>query len=73
MRPSPQVGQAIPVYVSSATLGTIAEQFPYMVDMKRATGGGDVPSLDFRVFEEGKEFEVEGLRVMPLAGECDGE
>jgi hypothetical protein len=40
-----------------------------MVDTKRATGGGDVPSLQFRVFEEGKEFMVEGVRVMPLAGE----
>lgn len=40
-----------------------------MVDTKKATGGGDVPALEFKVIEEGKEIVIEGVKVLPIAGE----
>lgn len=73
MPPSPQRGTSIPIYLSQQTLDTVAEQFPYMVDITKATGGGDVPALEFRVIEEGKEIVIEGVNVLPIAGEWDRE
>ncbi|KAJ9110419.1 hypothetical protein QFC19_001544 [Naganishia cerealis] len=74
--PSPQAGAIIPIYLSRATLDAVAQQFPYLVDRNQATGGGDVPSLDFRVFDDdddvvggqgiGGGFDVAGIRVVPL-------
>ncbi|KAJ9101884.1 hypothetical protein QFC21_003224 [Naganishia friedmannii] len=79
--PSPQAGAVIPIYLSRATLNAVAQQFPYLVDKNQATGGGDVPSLDFRVFDDppvdgdgmaGESltdgFDVHGIWVVPLAG-----
>jgi hypothetical protein len=79
--PSPQAGQVIPIYLSRATLSAVAQQFPYLVDKSQATGGGDVPSLVFKVFDDeeadpedeegmrrGEGFDVHGIRVVPLAG-----
>ncbi len=40
-----------------------------MVDTKKATGGGDVPMLEFRVMEAGMEVDIEGVGVLPLDGE----
>ncbi|KAJ9116860.1 hypothetical protein QFC22_004517 [Naganishia vaughanmartiniae] len=78
--PSPQAGAVIPIYLSRATLDAVAQQFPYLVDKNQATGGGDVPSLNFRVFDDplvdgegvGGEsmadgFDVHGIWVVPLA------
>lgn len=79
--PSPQAGQVIPIYLSRATLSAVAQQFPYLVDKNQATGGGDVPSLVFKVFNDeeadvddesgirrGEGFDVHGIRIVPLAG-----
>ncbi|KAF9432737.1 hypothetical protein BGZ76_010388 [Entomortierella beljakovae] len=57
---------SIPVYLDQSTMDTIATTFPYMVDSSKATGGGDVPSFRFNVFDREKDFEVEGLTFTPL-------
>jgi hypothetical protein len=59
-------------------LNAISEQYPYLVDKNRATGGGDVPTLDWRVWgdewseeddDQGQgEIMVAGVRVLPLKG-----
>ncbi|KAJ1861889.1 hypothetical protein LPJ73_000915 [Coemansia sp. RSA 2703] len=57
----------IPIYCDRDTLGTVAQAFPYLVDTKKATGGGEVPSLDFHVIEEPfRSFECLGLEIQPL-------
>ena len=33
---------SIPIYLDQATYGNVAASFPYLVDKKRVTGGGDV-------------------------------
>lgn len=67
------------IHLSAQTLSAISSQYPYLVDKNKATGGGDVPTLDWRVWgdemskEEGEgEREgilVAGVRVLPLKGE----
>ncbi len=69
--PAPHRRASIPIHLSAETYTTVAEQFPYMVDTARATGGGDVPSLRFEVFRTRADgmpeaFEVEGVRITPL-------
>ncbi|KAJ1964631.1 hypothetical protein GGI12_001299 [Dipsacomyces acuminosporus] len=57
----------IPVYLDKETLDTVSRTFPYLVDMRKATGGGDVPSLDFRVIEEPfNAFSCHGIGFQPL-------
>ena len=70
----PAIQSHIDVYCDSGTMAEVERTFPYLVDKGRATGGGDVPSFVWHVFDsEGEEggggFEVvgcEGLRVLPL-------
>ncbi|KAI8817804.1 beta-lactamase-like protein, partial [Fimicolochytrium jonesii] len=57
----------IDVYLSPQTMGVVSSSFPYLVDKGKATGGGDVPSLRFHVFEAGiDKFVVGELEVVPL-------
>jgi phosphoribosyl 1,2-cyclic phosphodiesterase len=43
--------------------------FPYMIDSKAATGGGDIPSFKWHTFDPSEPFSVEscgGIQVTPL-------
>ncbi|KAJ3262876.1 hypothetical protein HDU77_011667 [Chytriomyces hyalinus] len=51
---------SIPVYLNKETMGVVASAFPYIVDRTKATGGGQIPSLEFHVFDEA-----------PLLNECE--
>ncbi|KAJ3168852.1 hypothetical protein HDU88_001179 [Geranomyces variabilis] len=62
----------IDVYLSCAAMEVVARAFPYLVDKKKATGGGEVPSLRFHQFD-GPEmggklapFWIEEMEVVPL-------
>ncbi|KAL1410241.1 hypothetical protein Q8F55_004246 [Vanrija albida] len=59
-------GSGIPVYLSQATFDTVAASFPYLVDKTKATGGHDLPTLEFKVIDDETEFEVEGITVTTL-------
>ncbi|KND00411.1 uncharacterized protein SPPG_04734 [Spizellomyces punctatus DAOM BR117] len=60
----------IDVYCNEQTMSVVQGAFPYLVDKGKATGGGDVPSLNFRIMEttsEGyKRFMIEELEVIPV-------
>jgi glyoxylase-like metal-dependent hydrolase (beta-lactamase superfamily II) len=73
----------IPIHLSRQTYRAISAQYPYLVDKNQATGGGDVPALDWKVWgdewEEDSDgaggdnagdggFDVAGLWVVPLKG-----
>ncbi|KAI8622517.1 beta-lactamase-like protein [Chytriomyces sp. MP71] len=45
------VQASIPIYVSAATMDVVARAFPYLVNKASATGGGSIPTLDFRVYD----------------------
>ncbi|KAJ3295001.1 hypothetical protein HK104_003112 [Borealophlyctis nickersoniae] len=63
-----RVQEYIDIYCSPETLQVVERTFPYMVDKRHATGGGDVASLRFHVFGEGgfKPFMIEELEVIPF-------
>ncbi len=41
------VGTSIPIYLSKNCMKVVSSVFPYLVDTKKASGGGDVASLQF--------------------------
>ena len=43
------ISNSIPIYCSSGTLDVVKSAFPYLVDLSKATGGGDVAKLLFKV------------------------
>ncbi|KAJ2659735.1 hypothetical protein IWW48_003336 [Coemansia sp. RSA 1200] len=60
-------GVRIPVYADKQALETIYSTFPYLADTKKATGGGEVSSLDFRLIKEPfLPFECQGVVFQPL-------
>lgn len=67
------------MHLSAQTYKAIANQSPYLTDKNKATGGGDVPTLEWRIWgdemkdqeseEERNGFDVCGVNVVPLKGE----
>ncbi|KAI9022119.1 beta-lactamase-like protein [Hyaloraphidium curvatum] len=59
---------AIDVYLNEETLDVVAGAFPYLVDKKRATGGGDVTSLRFHTITSSPPtpFLAAGLPLLPF-------
>ncbi|KAJ3107827.1 hypothetical protein HDU97_003175 [Phlyctochytrium planicorne] len=66
------VQETIKIYLNKETMEVVARAFPYMVDTSKATGGGAVPTLQFFVFDEGRQgeeippFLIEELEVIPF-------
>lgn len=59
-------GAAIPIFLTQTTFETVSASFPYLVDKTKASGGGDLPSLDFRIIQDDDEFDVLGIHVQAL-------
>lgn len=50
-------------------MSEVARTFPYLVDKNQATGGGDVPSFIWHVFDESESFRIPScgnVEVVPL-------
>ncbi|KAJ3026781.1 UNVERIFIED_CONTAM: hypothetical protein HDU68_005085 [Siphonaria sp. JEL0065] len=72
------VQESIPIWLNSEAMSVIQGVFPYLVDRSRATGGGQIAALDFKVFDDGThgDFElteygypilkIEELQVIPF-------
>ncbi|WVQ62779.1 uncharacterized protein L199_000927 [Kwoniella botswanensis] len=60
-------GRAIPVYLNQETYEKVCEAFPYMVDKTKASGGGDVPQLIWKIIKDDDQLEIEGIDVKVLA------
>lgn len=59
----------IPIYTSPETYTSISNVFPYMVDSKKATGGGDIPSFTWHPFNPSEPFQIPScgqIEVIPL-------
>eukprot|EP01120_Amphizonella_sp_Union-15-10_P003855 TRINITY_DN142_c0_g1_i1.p1 TRINITY_DN142_c0_g1~~TRINITY_DN142_c0_g1_i1.p1 ORF type:complete len:288 (+),score=27.85 TRINITY_DN142_c0_g1_i1:254-1117(+) len=63
------VDRSIPVYVRDQDFTTIRNVFPYLVNVKNATGSGFVSKLDFHTIFPEKEFVIEGLKITPFVVE----
>ncbi|BGP35884.1 hypothetical protein JCM10296v2_007736 [Rhodotorula toruloides] len=57
---------SIPIYCTQDTFKEISKAFPYLTSTGAATGGGDIPSLTWHIFDSSTPFELEGLTVVPL-------
>ncbi|KAK4704860.1 hypothetical protein P7C70_g1345, partial [Phenoliferia sp. Uapishka_3] len=40
--------------------------FPYLTDIAKATGGGDVPALTWNIIDDSAPFYILGVRIVPL-------
>ena len=59
----------IPIYTAPETFTSIFRMFPYMIDSKHATGGGDIPSFVWHSFDPSAPFTIStcgGIEVTPL-------
>ncbi|KAJ2988501.1 hypothetical protein NUW54_g9096 [Trametes sanguinea] len=60
----------IDVYVSDETYEEVERAFPYLVNKKFASGGGDVPEFKWHRIEDRKPFEIgdTGIIIDPFKG-----
>ncbi|KAJ9083766.1 hypothetical protein DSO57_1031390 [Entomophthora muscae] len=47
-------------------MDVVKSAFPYLVDTSKATGGGEVSSLNFNIIDHNVPFKVEGIEFIPL-------
>ncbi|ORY27493.1 beta-lactamase-like protein [Naematelia encephala] len=59
-------GKPIPIYLNRATYEIVANSFPYLVDKSAASGGGDIPTLQWNIIENEASFEVFDIHVQAL-------
>ncbi|KAL8276368.1 hypothetical protein RQP46_011213 [Phenoliferia psychrophenolica] len=60
------VQDTIDIYVNQFTFDEISKTFPYLTDIKKATGGGDVPALTWHIIDDSQPFSILGVRIVPL-------
>nr|CAG8580611.1 2420_t:CDS:2 [Entrophospora candida]CAG8586879.1 8260_t:CDS:2 [Entrophospora candida] len=60
------IQEYIPIYLTENTFENIKSSFPYLVDKKKSTGGGDLPSFQWNIIDSHTNFTVEGLEFTPL-------
>lgn len=56
----------VDVYCDSDTFRAIESTFPYLVDTRKATGGGSVSHLNFYTFEHQDKLSIDGFCFFPL-------
>lgn len=66
--PNYRTQDAIDVFLDQQTYDVVGAAFPYLVDKKMATGGGDVTSLKFNLIkgETCEPFVAAGLEITPF-------
>lgn len=59
---------SIPIYCTATTYEAVKEMFPYLVDSEKATGGGDIPDIEWNIISDEEPFWVEscGITIDPL-------
>ncbi|PVU85932.1 hypothetical protein BB559_006747 [Furculomyces boomerangus] len=56
----------IDVYMNNETFKVVSQTFPYIVDTSKATGGGEVPKLNFKIFDNDETLNIFGIDFIPL-------
>ncbi|PJF19487.1 hypothetical protein PSACC_00214 [Paramicrosporidium saccamoebae] len=62
----PSIQETVNVYCDADTFEVVKKAFPYLVDRRLATGGGEVPALMFHTIESGVLATIGELEVMPV-------
>ncbi|KAJ3074817.1 hypothetical protein HDU98_010086 [Podochytrium sp. JEL0797] len=67
-----RVQNSIDIYLNKEAMAVVAGAFPYLVDSKKATGGGQIAALVFHVFdaEDAPAWELtpEGFPILDIDG-----
>jgi phosphoribosyl 1,2-cyclic phosphodiesterase len=64
-----KVQSSIDIYLSQETYERVEATFPYMVDKTQATGGGEVATVHFHIFDKTglpDLFYIDELPVIPI-------
>ncbi|GAA6057190.1 hypothetical protein JCM3770_004369 [Rhodotorula araucariae] len=61
------IQKSIPIYLTQETYGEVSRAFPYLTNLGKATGGGDVPALTWHIIDENEPFELFGVKITPLS------
>ncbi|KAG0164594.1 hypothetical protein DFQ28_010087 [Apophysomyces sp. BC1034] len=56
----------VDIYLATETMETIQTTFPYLVNKDLATGGGDVATFQYHLFDRNSPFTIHGLEFTPL-------
>lgn len=59
----------VPIFLDQATMNVIRQTFPYLIDKRKATGGGFVTSLTFNTFKNDSTFKVGDLTIESISVE----
>ncbi|BGP35874.1 hypothetical protein JCM10296v2_007726 [Rhodotorula toruloides] len=60
------IERTIPIYCTRTTYDQIASSFTYMVSKAAASGSGALPSFDWQVVREDEEWDVCGVKIVPV-------
>ncbi|KAJ3318934.1 hypothetical protein HDV06_006923 [Boothiomyces sp. JEL0866] len=62
----PGLQETVNIYLDETTMKVVGGAFPYMVDTAKATGSGEVASLQFHLISQTDPFEIDGIKVQPF-------
>ncbi|KAJ3261494.1 hypothetical protein HK103_005329 [Boothiomyces macroporosus] len=62
----PGLQATVNIYLDEATMKVVSGAFPYMVDTAKATGSGEVASLQFHLISQTEPFEIDGIKIQPF-------
>ncbi|PVV02657.1 hypothetical protein BB560_002884 [Smittium megazygosporum] len=54
------------IYLNSEAFDVIKTTFPYIVDTRLSTGGGEVPTIEFKIIDEDTSIDIFGVNFSPL-------
>ncbi|GAA6064299.1 hypothetical protein JCM10212_002479 [Sporobolomyces blumeae] len=57
---------SIPIYCTKDTFVEVQKAFPYLTDVGKATGGGDIPALTWHIIDPSEPFDLFGIEIVPL-------
>ncbi|KAG2216504.1 hypothetical protein INT45_013082 [Circinella minor] len=60
------VQKSIDIYLNDETMEVVQRTFPFLVDVRFATGGGDVATFNYKIISPDIPFTIHGLEFMPL-------
>ncbi|CAO3598903.1 unnamed protein product [Absidia cylindrospora] len=61
------VQDKVDVYLTDETMDTLTSTFPYLVSANLATGGGDVATFKYHIFDPAQPLTILGLTFTPLS------
>ncbi|GAA6010385.1 hypothetical protein JCM11491_006298 [Sporobolomyces phaffii] len=60
------IQRTIPIFCTRTTFEFVSAEFPYLVDKTAASGGGKLPSIEWHIMPEDKDWKICGITITPL-------